>query len=203
MKGTLMSPENNSSYPLQDFALLGLRNIKIRHRLVISCLISTVIPLICILLYSYYLYGNTEITGQTLAIGILMLCGSLTMTSYTYLSIAHPVEHMIQSCQSISEGNLDVRIQDKGSDELAYLSDNIDGMVTEIQLLLEQQKDNEAKKRELELKMLQYQINPHFLFNTLNTLQAGIYHNSGRDRQSETLFFHTGDPLCRKFSCNL
>jgi two-component system sensor histidine kinase YesM len=166
-----MHSENNDIYPLQDFALLGLRNIKIRYRLVISCLISTVIPLACILLYSYYLYGDSEITGQTLAIGILMLCISLTMTSYTYLSISHPVDHMIKSCQAISDGDLDVRIQDKGADELAYLSDNIDGMVTEIQLLLEQQQENEAKKRELELKMLQYQINPHFLFNTLNTLQ--------------------------------
>ena len=44
-------------------------------------------------------------------------------------------------------------------------------MVTEIQLLLEQRQQSEAKKRELELKMLQYQINPHFLFNTLNTLR--------------------------------
>lgn len=77
---------------------------------------------------------------------------------------------MIETCQNISDGNLDVRIQDKGNDELAYLSDNIDSMVTEIQLLLEQQQESDSRKRELELKMLQYQINPHFLFNTLNTL---------------------------------
>lgn len=44
-------------------------------------------------------------------------------------------------------------------------------MITEIQLLLEQRQESESKKRELELKMLQYQINPHFLFNTLNTLR--------------------------------
>lgn len=155
---------------LRDFALVGLRNLNIRSRLIISYLISTVLPLVFLYLYSYYLYGSTAITGQILVISLLMICAAFTMTLYTYLSISNPIQHMIRICQEISDGNMDVRIADKASDELAYLSDNIDGMVTEIQLLVEQQQESEAKKRDLELKMLQYQINPHFLFNTLNTL---------------------------------
>lgn len=156
---------------LRDFALVGLRNLNIRSRLIISYLISTVLPLLFLYVYSYYLYGSTALTGQILVISLLMICAAFTMTLYTYMSISYPIDHMIRTCQSISDGNLDVRIADSASDELAYLSDNIDGMVTEIQLLLEQQQDSEARKRELELKMLQYQINPHFLFNTLNTLR--------------------------------
>ena len=117
-----------------------------------------------------YLYGRSVVTGQLLVLSILIAGIALTMTTYTYLSISSPIQHMIETCQNISDGNLDVRIQDKGNDELAYLSDNIDSMVTEIQLLLEQRQESDARKRELELKMLQYQINPHFLFNTLNTL---------------------------------
>lgn len=166
-----MHQETKDFHVLQKFALVGLRNLKIRNRLIISCLISTVLPLVFIYLYTYSLYGSTELTGQILAVALLMMGASLTMTLYTYMSISHPIRHMIQICQSISEGRLDIRIQDHASDELAYLSDNIDGMVTEIQLLLEQQQQSEAKKRDLELKMLQYQINPHFLFNTLNTLR--------------------------------
>ena len=80
-------------------------------------------------------------------------------------------KRQIKTCQSVAEGNLEVRIQDSANDELAFLSDNIDGMITKIQLLLEQRQESETKKRELELKILQYQINPHFLFNTLNTLR--------------------------------
>lgn len=156
---------------LEDFALVGLRNLNIRSRLIISYLISTVLPLVLSYLYSYYLYGSTALTGRILVISLLMICAAFTMTLYTYMSISHPINHMIRTCQAISDGNMDVRIADQASDELAYLSDNIDGMVTEIQLLLEQQQESEAKKRELELKMLQYQINPHFLFNTLNTLR--------------------------------
>lgn len=166
-----MSPENNDAHLLTKFALIGLRNLKLRSRLIISYLISTVFPLIFIYLYTYTLYGSTEMTGQILVLSLLMMGVALTMTLYTYLSISHPIDHMVHTCQAISDGDMEIRIQDTGNDELAYLSDNIDGMVTEIQLLLEQRQLSDARKRELELRMLQYQINPHFLFNTLNTLR--------------------------------
>lgn len=166
-----MPPDNHQHFLLQEFSLVGLRNLKIKNRLIISCLISTVFPLFFIYLYTYSLYESSEISGQILVIALLMMGVSLTMTLYTYLSISHPIDHMIKTCQAISEGDLERRIKDHASDELAYLSDNIDSMVTEIQLLLEESQKSDAKKRELELRMLQYQINPHFLFNTLNTLR--------------------------------
>lgn len=171
MKGVHMPTENNDFHLFTEFTLVGLRNLKLRNRLIISYFISTVIPLFFIYLYAYMLYGSTEMTGQILVLSLLMMGIALTMTLYTYTSISHPIDHMVRTCQAISEGDMDIRIQDNGNDELAYLSDNIDGMVTQIQLLLEQRQSGEAKKRELELRMLQYQINPHFLFNTLNTLR--------------------------------
>ena len=44
-------------------------------------------------------------------------------------------------------------------------------MVNEIGLLAQRWSDDQRKMRELELQTLQYQINPHFLSNTLNTLK--------------------------------
>ncbi|MBR5510110.1 MAG: histidine kinase [Lachnospiraceae bacterium] len=162
---------NQEPLLLQKFTMVGLRNLKIRNRLMISYMISTIFPLFFLYLYTYSLYGITALTGKILVMVFLMSIVALTMTFYTYLSISQPIDHMVETCRSISEGDLDTRIQDTANDELAYLSDNIDGMITEIQLLLEQHQESEAKKRELELKILQYQINPHFLFNTLNTLR--------------------------------
>lgn len=155
----------------REFILTKLRNLKIHYRLIFSFLFSTLFPLLVVYLYSLFLYENSEPAGRLLIMCILLMCVPLALTTYTYLSISQPVRKMIHTCQSVSGGNLDVRIQDSANDELAFLSDNIDGMITEIQLLLEQRQESEAKKRELELKILQYQINPHFLFNTLNTLR--------------------------------
>ena len=175
-----MPTENHDFQLFTEFTLVGLRNLKLRSRLIISYLISTVFPLTFIYLYTYTLYGSTEMTGQILVLSLLMMSIALTMTLYTYMSISHPSDHMVRTCQAISDGDLETRIQDAGNDELSYLSDNIDGMVTEIQLLLEQRQSSEAKKRELELRMLQYQINPHFLFNTLNTLRLVAQMNQDR-----------------------
>lgn len=154
-----------------EILLMKLRNLKIRYRLIFSFLFSTLFPLLVVYLYSLFLFGTSEPAGRLLIMCILLMCVPLVLTAYTYLSISSPIRHMIQTCQSVAEGDLEVRIQDSANDELAFLSDNIDGMITEIQLLLEQRQESEAKKRELELKILQYQINPHFLFNTLNTLR--------------------------------
>ena len=190
-----MPPDNHQHFLLQEFSLVGLRNLKIKNRLIISCLISTVFPLFFIYLYTYSLYESSEISGQILVIALLMMGVSLTMTLYTYLSISHPIDHMIKTCQAISEGDLERRIKDHASDELAYLSDNIDSMVTEIQLLLEESQKSDAKKRELELRMLQYQINPHFLFNTLQSVELQARKILGRENDMSRILQNVSDIL--------
>lgn len=121
-----------------------------------------------------YSYINSEsyLMAKDLVLStsvVLFLC--CIIISFLYRSISVPIHHMVTTCQKISSGNLMERIQDTSNDELSYLSNNINSMVEEIQGLLQAQKEHEQKKREVELQMLQYQINPHFLFNTLNTLK--------------------------------
>ena len=104
--------EDEAFQTLRHFALVGLRNLNIQNRLIISYIISTIFPLLFVYLYSYYLYGSSVVTGQLLVLSILIAGIALTMTTYTYLSISSPIQHMIETCQNISDGNLDVRIQD-------------------------------------------------------------------------------------------
>ncbi|OXM88299.1 sensor histidine kinase [Paenibacillus rigui] len=89
-------------------------------------------------------------------------------------SITRPVSRLVDTARRIAKGDLQVVPPALGSkDELAILSDAFRHMLTDLLALIEKDKQSLEKDRlvkELELQALQSQINPHFLFNTLNVL---------------------------------
>jgi len=76
-----------------------------------------------------------------------------------------------QAMKKVSEGNLSDPIAISSGDEVEELSHGFNAMVTNLRLLLDDVKQTEEQKRILEFKALQAQINPHFLFNTLNQIK--------------------------------
>jgi two-component system sensor histidine kinase YesM len=79
------------------------------------------------------------------------------------------------------EGNLGVRFEGRQEDEIGYLGKSFNTMIEEVQKLLDLVYREQQSKREAELKILQEQIKPHFLYNTLDTIHWMAQEHGARD----------------------
>lgn len=84
--------------------------------------------------------------------------------------ITKPIEELCQYTMVLANGSLKVHAPKSNIREIQMLSDQYDHMVVRIGELIDHIREEQELKRKTELKLLQAQINPHFLYNTLDTI---------------------------------
>lgn len=71
--------------------------------------------------------------------------------------------------QDVYDGNLKARFFSRKNDDIAYLGNRMNDMLIQVEDSFQTQKQNSEEKLDLELQLMQAQINPHLLYNTLNS----------------------------------
>lgn len=130
---------------------------------------------------SYYqpIYKQIQLENERMnrlgaAVFLVNTLMSILLAVWISRSITIPVGQLVRRAGQIAKGNLRMSPAPlQGNDELGLLSGAVEKMSSELLTFIEKDKEHIEKDRlvkELELKALQSQINPHFLFNTLNVL---------------------------------
>lgn len=116
-----------------------------------------------------------EQSGVLLRMTILIFLLSVLVTSIFTIFLSYnftkPLQKMLKRMRIISKGNFEIDLGLEGDDEMGELGKGINELASNVHNLLEKVKKEEREKRNLELMVLQNQVNPHFLYNTLNSIK--------------------------------
>lgn len=103
-------------------------------------------------------------------LGSVMLLVALGSSSIFANSVSRPIRELEKAMDKVEQGLLDTEVSARGSAEIASLSNHFRSMMNRIRDLMDEIRGKEQSLRASELKTLYSQINPHFLYNTLDTI---------------------------------
>ena len=101
--------------------------------------------------------------GLLLTLAVMVLMGRM---------ILRPLQRITQATREVKNGQYAVALPSETSDELGILSANFKEMSSQIDQLVNQKLKSDLAYQEMQLSLLQKQINPHFLYNTLECINA-------------------------------
>ncbi len=119
------------------------------------------------------LWQNQKVlTKNLVTIAALMLLLAVVIGYFTSKYLTKPLEKMTQTMKEIKEGNTKLRIEEVQRDEIGELAKSFNEMLDKIETLISKEYETQLLLHQAEYNALQAQINPHFLYNTLDTMSS-------------------------------
>lgn len=143
-----------------------------------------------------YIFRSNAIFIRNLSILLVIISIILAVIISVFISKAFskPIIALNKSMRSVEEGNLDVNIKSTSEDEIGELTNTFNNMVKRLLDLIQnvyleriKRQEAEIRQKSAELGSLQNQINPHFLYNTLDTIRITAALN--KDKAVEDMLF--------------
>lgn len=111
----------------------------------------------------------------------IMLLVIVLIINHIIESILHPLNTLVETCDRIEERNFPTAPENNLPLELKHLFSSFNAMSNRVDVLVNEVLVKDLSKREIELQLLRTQINPHFLYNTLECMHMRAYSNRDYD----------------------
>ena len=118
-------------------------------------------------------YINKDLAGiqyLTVIIIVLTIIIGVTVSVIIAQSLILPLENTVNALEKFSRGDFAVRLKENRCDEIGKLNRIFNKAIKEINELMQKVTQSEILNKEMEFKTLQSQMNPHFLYNTLDAI---------------------------------
>ncbi|OWZ85048.1 cache domain-containing sensor histidine kinase [Natranaerobius trueperi] len=133
-------------------------------------------------------FSKSEMTKDTnqlmftvIAFGGIIIAVLIIISLVLSSSIANPITHLRKLMKKAEQGDLDVTFDYDTKDEIGHLGAGFNNMIKKIKKLITLLEKEHQEKRKTELQVLQSQIKPHFLYNTLDTIRWSILEDDSQE----------------------
>ena len=118
---------------------------------------------------------------------LLSIIASFAIAMLLAQTITKPIHALSDACKCVKTGNLSYHLDVHGNDELGQLGHTFNLMIDQLNLYLKKELENQKQKTDLQFQILQAQINPHFLYNTLDSIKwLATMHNMNNIAEMST-----------------
>jgi two-component system sensor histidine kinase YesM len=123
-------------------------------------------------LYLDIIIANIKsITFVTVGLGLASFILCVILSILITRSIGRPIQAIVKTMRKVEEGRFDVRVEVDSRDEVGFMACRFNDMIARIDELFHTNLEKQDRLRLAEIQALQSQINPHFLYNTLDSIK--------------------------------
>jgi two-component system sensor histidine kinase YesM len=120
--------------------------------------------------YRQIIYQNRMIPGVVFLVIAIFILLSTSIACILSINLLNPLQVLFRAMRRVKDGELDYIIPFVRKDEIGLLYDGFNEMSKNLTNMMEKLYQDELVKKDLRLKMMRYQINAHFLYNTLDAI---------------------------------
>jgi two-component system sensor histidine kinase YesM len=126
------------------------------------------------------------VRSYTLYVSIVLALIAILVSYFLSMKITDPLNKLIRAIKKTGEGNFELKMKEEGGRESKELIHRFNVMNEKIQKLIEENYETKIREKEAEITALNLQLDPHFMYNTLNLINL-ISMENGQDEISEML----------------